>query len=114
MHNALTNMQAVVTGAAQGLGRGMAKMLAEQGAAVTIADIQIEKAQAAAADLESAGLNVNAGHLDVTDSAAVDQFFTNYLETNGRLDILVNNAGLGQSVTPIVELSDEEWRRVLA
>lgn len=104
---------AVVTGAAQGLGLGMAERLARDGATVIIADLQRDKAQIAAKQLCGQGLNMQAAYLDISDSAGVNVFFDKVVEEHGRLDILVNNAGVGQTVTPTVELSDEEWERVL-
>jgi NAD(P)-dependent dehydrogenase (short-subunit alcohol dehydrogenase family) len=104
---------AVVTGAAQGLGLAMVEQLARNGAEVTIADLQLEKAQAEAQLLQEQDLKVQAVRLDVTDSAAVNARFEELIGAHKRLDILVNNAGVGQNVTPIVELSDQEWARVL-
>lgn len=114
----LEGLEAVVTGAAQGLGLGIAERLARAGARVTIADIQLEKAQGAAAELRQMAapqpLQADAARLDISQSASVDEFFSTFQQHRGRLDILVNNAGLGQSVTPIVALSDAEWSRVLS
>ena len=56
---------------------------------------------------------VCASYLDITDSREVTAFFERIAREHGRLDILVNNAGLGQTVTPVVQLSDAEWARVL-
>lgn len=109
----LDGLIAVVTGAAQGLGLGMVKQLARDGATVVIADLQREKAQMVARQLRAQDLNVEASYLDISDSAGVNVFFDNVVKEHGRLDILVNNAGVGQMVTPTVELSDEEWDRVL-
>ena len=109
----LDGLIAVVTGAAQGLGLGTVEQLARDGAYVIIADLQLEKAQKAAAQLREADLKVQAGHLDVTDSAGVAAFFDSVAGEHERLDILVNNAGVGQTVAPIVELTDAEWDRVL-
>jgi NAD(P)-dependent dehydrogenase (short-subunit alcohol dehydrogenase family) len=106
-------MVAVVTGAAQGLGLAIAEQLAAAGAAVTLADLQLEKTQAAADTLCQAGSTAAAMRLDVTDSGQVDDVMAQVVATHGRLDILVNSAGLGQKVMPIVELSDDEWQRVL-
>ena len=104
---------AVVTGAAQGLGLEIGRELACNGAAVVIADLQVEKAKREAEGLRGQGLNAQAGHLDITDSSGVNAFFEKVVGEHGRLDILVNNAGVGQAVTPVVELSDQEWARVL-
>ena len=104
---------AVVTGAAQGLGLGITERLARNGAKVLMTDLQDDKVRQAAGDLQQQDLNVEAVYLDVTDSAAVTACFDRIADDHGRLDILVNNAGVGQKVTPIVELSDEEWNRVV-
>lgn len=104
---------AVVTGSAQGLGLAMVEQLARKGAEVWIADLQLEKAQSEAEKLQRQNLKVHAVHLDVTDSAAVENCFSRIVEACHRLDILVNNAGVGQQVSPIVELDDAEWARVL-
>ena len=109
----LNGQVAVVTGAAQGLGLAMAELLAKRGASVIIADRQHEKAVDAAETFRQQGRDVSAESLDVADSADVDRFFDHVRTTYSRLDILVNNAGVGQQVGPTVELSDEEWQRVL-
>jgi 3-oxoacyl-[acyl-carrier protein] reductase len=109
----LKGQVALVTGGAQGLGLAIAGQLAQRGASVVIADLQREKAQSAAAELSRQGLAVEASVLDIADSGAVNQSVTTLAETRGRLDIVVNNAGVGQTVAPVVELSDQEWQRVI-
>ena len=104
---------AVVTGGAQGLGLGISRQLASDGANVVIADRQEDKAREEAAKLQGEGLTVRAVALDITDSAAVTSFFAELAAEEERVDILVNNAGTGQQVAPIVELEDAEWHRVL-
>ena len=95
---------ALVTGAAQGLGFGIAEMLAGLGATVVIGDIQCVKAEAAARKLSGKALE-----LDVSSSVSVDKCF----QQLGRVDILINNAGAGQSVLPVCDLTDLEWQRVI-
>jgi NAD(P)-dependent dehydrogenase (short-subunit alcohol dehydrogenase family) len=109
----LEGQVAVVTGAAQGLGLGIVEKLGQYGANVIIGDLQYEKAGAAAAALSARGMAVEAAELDVADSGAVTRFFNRISEERGHVDILVNNAGVGQKVAPVVELSDEEWQRVI-
>ena len=109
----LDGLIAVVTGAAQGLGLGIAEQLARDGATAIIADLQRDKGRTEAARLQADGLHVQAAHLDITHSASVTTFFDEVMGEHGRLDVLVNNAGVGQNVAPVVELSDEEWDRVL-
>ena len=110
----LGGLIAVVTGGAQGLGLGIAEQLARDGATAIIADLQRDKGRTKAARLQADRLNVHAAHVDITNSARVTEFFGDVVSEHGRLDILVNNAGVGQIVTPVVALSDEEWDRVLS
>ncbi len=109
----MDGLVAVVTGAAQGLGLAMVEQLAQSGATVIIADLQLEKAEREAAALSAHGLHVRPLSLDVTNSTAVDECFDRVHSQEGSLDILVNNAGVGQEVGPVVEISDGEWDRVI-
>ena len=96
---------ALVTGAAQGLGFGIAKELASRGHHIVIGDIQLDKAKAAAKELDGEAVELN-----IADSASVDRCFARI----GQLDIVVNNAGVGQNVAPISQLTDKEWQRVIS
>lgn len=104
---------AVVTGAAQGLGLSITERLARNGATVVMADLQTGTAELEAGKLQQKNLEVFPNHLDVSDSIVVNNFFDEIADEYGRLDILVNNAGVGQKVTPIVQLDDVEWDRVI-
>ena len=109
----LDGLVAVVTGAAQGLGLGIAEQLACDGAGVVMADVRLGNAQASAQKLREQGLNVQPAHLDISASSGVTEFSNRTVAEFGRLDILVNNAGVGQDVAPVVHLTDQEWARVL-
>lgn len=109
----LDGLNAIVTGAARGLGLGMAEALARQGARVILADIQGDEAERVAAVLKEKGLEAAAATLDITNSARVTEFFEGVVEGGESLDIVVNNAGVGQSVIHTVDLDDEEWDRVI-
>lgn len=91
----------------------IAEQLARCGAAVHIGDLQDEKARSAADRLRKDGLDVTAVRVDIADSRSVDEAVAAIAAQSGRLDILVTSAGVGQTVAPIVELSDAEWDRVL-
>jgi NAD(P)-dependent dehydrogenase (short-subunit alcohol dehydrogenase family) len=109
----LRDRGAVVTGGAQGLGRAIARRLAEAGASVLIADIDEPAAAAAAGDLrERFGVVAAAVALDVADAAAVTAAADSAVAELGGIDIWVNNAGIYPS-RPVLEMSDDEWDRVV-
>lgn len=109
----LTDRVAVVTGGAQGLGKAIARRLVEAGAAVVIADINKEEARAAVVDLKQmTSARVDAIRTDVTDSRSVALAVEHAIQQFGGLHIFVNNAGIFPN-TPVLETSDEEWRRVI-
>ena len=109
----LDGLDAMVTGAAQGLGLAIAERLALDGASVIMADLQADKVQEAAARLAEQGLQVESVPLDITDSSRVTELFTKLAGQRDGLDILVNNAGLGQDVAAVVEMTDQHWDQVL-
>jgi NAD(P)-dependent dehydrogenase (short-subunit alcohol dehydrogenase family) len=103
---------AVVTGAAQGLGKQMATALAEMGADVAIADVNHSKAAETAAELDGA-TEVIPVEVDVTDEASVEAMVEGVTDRLGPIDVLVNNAGIVEN-SPAEETPIESWRRVLA
>ncbi len=98
----------VVTGGAQGIGRAIARGLAEAGATVVIADRDAVLGQHAADEIGGGFVQ-----LDVTDSASVDAAFDAVVARHGRLDVLVNNAGVVRNA-PALDTDDAAWRAVLA
>lgn len=110
----LKGRNAVITGAAWGLGRATAFRLAEAGANVLIGDIDDEKAAATAAEVAKAtGAEVLAAHSDASDASSVTALADRAVADLGGIDIWVNNAGLPSAV-PLMDLSDEEFDRVVA
>lgn len=98
---------ALVTGAASGIGKAIATRLAAEGACVVIADLDLAKAQDAAAEL--GGTDVAVGvQADVTDAAAVQAAVDATLLAFGGIDLLVNNAGLSIS-KPLLETTEADW-----
>jgi len=104
---ALTDQVAVVTGAARGIGRGIASVLAAEGARVVIVDLDGELAATTATALD--GLAIAA---DVTDRASVDGMAARVIEELGRIDIVAANAGI-YPFADLTELTEETWRQVL-
>jgi NAD(P)-dependent dehydrogenase (short-subunit alcohol dehydrogenase family) len=105
---------AVVTGGAQGLGKAMARRLAEAGAAVLIGDLKVEQAQETAEELgKRYGGQVIATALDVTDSASIAAAAERATDAFGGIDIWVNNAGVYPNV-PLLDMTDEAWDHVMA
>ncbi len=110
----LKNKIAVVTGAAQGIGRAIAEKLACEGACVYILDYNEAGAkEAAAAVTEQYGVRCEAVRCDISDVSASQQLARDIIEKEGKIDILVNNAGITQN-TPLEEMSVETWDRTMA
>ena len=109
MSGSLDGKVAIVTGAAQGIGRAIAEGLAAEGARIVVADLKGAE-EATQAFPEGVGLTV-----DVADEQATQRMAAETLERCGRIDILVNNAGLYASLAmrPFDQIPLDEWRRVM-
>ncbi|MBX3012305.1 MAG: SDR family oxidoreductase [Caldilineaceae bacterium] len=108
---------AIVTGGAQGIGAGISSRLAAEGAAVVVADLNAEKAEAQVATITANGGTALAVRCDVSEQAQVAALFDQTLAHFGRVDILVNNAALVHhpaSNVNFLELTAETWHRSLA
>jgi NAD(P)-dependent dehydrogenase (short-subunit alcohol dehydrogenase family) len=101
-----------VTGGGQGLGAAICRTLADAGAAVAVADLDLARAQSVASQIERSGGRASAVRLDVGDAAAADAL-TAAAERHGGLYALVNNAGTDYTL-PVDELSVEQWDRVMS
>jgi NAD(P)-dependent dehydrogenase (short-subunit alcohol dehydrogenase family) len=109
----LSGRRALVTGAGRGIGRGIAEVLAERGAAVAINDVDAASAEAAADALRAQhGVNAVAAPGDVSKRADVERMFETAAAALGPIDILVNNAGI-ETIVPFLELTDDQWTRLV-
>ena len=104
---------AVVTGAASGIGKEIAKTYFDHGAKVAIADLNLEAAQAVAREFDPSGERVLAVAMDVTNEEQVDAGIAQVADRLGGIDVLVSNAGI-QIVAPVDEFKFSDWKKMLA
>jgi 3-oxoacyl-[acyl-carrier protein] reductase len=109
----LSGRVALITGAASGQGRAAARLFAEHGATIVIADIDDVGAKETVALVEDAGQPAIAVHADVSQRADVDAMVTAAVDTYGRLDVLYNNAAVQMSGR-LIECTEEQWDVTLA
>jgi NAD(P)-dependent dehydrogenase (short-subunit alcohol dehydrogenase family) len=108
----LEGKNAIVTGGAAGIGQAIAFALANEGANVAIADLQIEKAQAVAKRIQEGGRHAIAIHCDVGESSQVDRMVAQAIQELGGLHILINNAAI-ISQGFFWEVDDEVWHKII-
>jgi len=105
---------AVITGAGSGMGREMAKLFAAEGAKVVAADIVPTGIEQVVGEIRSAGGTATAVVANVAVQDDVDAMIDTAVKEYGRLDILVNNAGIMDRATPVADVSNDLWNRVMA
>lgn len=109
----LDDKVAIVTGGASGFGASIARKLGRCGAAVMIADLNLEGAQRVAGEIAAAGGRARAMACDVADEAAFKALVAQTRQSLGGLHVMVNNAGTTHRNKPALEVSEEEFDRVL-
>ena len=110
----LSNRVAIVTGAAQGIGRGIAETLAQAGAAVAVVDRNAELAGQVAGAIEAAGGRAIALQVDIADEAAVAAAWGRVVSELGGIDILVNAAGVISPNVPADQAEMSDFDRVIS
>jgi 3-oxoacyl-[acyl-carrier protein] reductase len=106
-------LTAIVTGAARGIGKAIAKRLAKEGINIVISDIMGEEAEKTAREIEQAGVRVLAVRSDVSSSADAEALVKQTVAAFGAVDILVNNAGITRDNLSI-RMAESDWDLVLA
>jgi NAD(P)-dependent dehydrogenase (short-subunit alcohol dehydrogenase family) len=100
---------AIVTGAASGIGLGIAKALARAGANIVLADLRAEPLEAARQAIEAIGVRAVGVTVDVSDPASIEAAGKAALDAFGALHIAVNNAGVAMHGTPVESVTPQEW-----
>ena len=108
----LENKIAVVTGAASGMGKAIAKLYAQEGAKVVVADYNFEGAEAVVKEITETNGQAIPMSVNVADGDAVNKMIEDTVSEYGSLDILVNNAGVMDNFEPVGEIKDEDWDRI--
>jgi NAD(P)-dependent dehydrogenase (short-subunit alcohol dehydrogenase family) len=106
----LQGKSALITGSARGIGRAFAEAYLREGASVAIADINLQRAQATAAEL---GAGAYAVEMDVTRQDSIDQAIATVVAQTGKLDILINNAALFD-LAPITDITRDSYERLFS
>ena len=104
---------AIVTGAASGIGLGIAKALAHAGANIVLADLRPEPLEVARKAIEAIGVRAVGVTIDVSDAESVAAAGQAALDAFGALHIAVNNAGVAMHGTPVEQVTPEEWDWVI-
>jgi NAD(P)-dependent dehydrogenase (short-subunit alcohol dehydrogenase family) len=112
----LNGRVAVVTGAARGIGKSIATVLASNGADLALNDVDKTELEKTTKELAATGSRVAGFPADVSDAAQVDRMAEQVIKTFGKVDILVNNAGINlpkDGRAPINQYRDDNWHKVL-
>ncbi len=110
----LAGKSAIVTGAGQGFGEGIATLFAREGASVVVADINPKTAEKVARAIMAEGGRAVAVACDVSTDAGTEAMVRAALDRFGKLDIIVNNAGVTHVNKPCTEVTEEEFDRIMA
>ncbi|MTD12492.1 glucose 1-dehydrogenase [Nakamurella sp. YIM 132087] len=108
----MSNRVAVVTGGAQGIGKGISDALGAAGFRVAIADLNIEAAEKTAAGIREAGGEAVVVRIDITDTASVSAAIASVADQLGPIEVLVNNAGWDDFM-PFLDTTEEFWDKIL-
>lgn len=103
-----------ITGAASGIALALTKLLASQGATLSLADLQAERLEELVKELQEQGVEAMGTVLDVSSSDAVDAWIAATVKKYGKLDCAANIAGIELGFTDIIDLKNETWDKMIA
>jgi meso-butanediol dehydrogenase/(S,S)-butanediol dehydrogenase/diacetyl reductase len=112
MEQRLFNKVAIITGAGQGIGKGVALRLAQEGADVVVADINLPNAEQTAQEIRSLDRRALVYSINLANVSEIQPMVDHVVAKFGQIDILINNAGIVQS-KPFLEITEADWDRVL-
>ena len=104
---------ALITGASSGIGKSTAEAFAAKGAKVVVAARRKDELDSLVASIKAKGGNASAIQTDVSNSNSVEQMVNHVIKTYGRLDYAINNAGIEGKLNTIIDLSEEDWDKVM-
>lgn len=107
------NKTVIITGAGSGMGEAMAKLFAKEGGNVIVADINEESVNKVVMDIQNEGGEAAGVIANIAKQEDIDKMMNLAQEKYGSLDVLVNNAGIMDNFTPVGDVSDELWNRVI-
>lgn len=111
--NKLENKVAIITGAGSGLGKAIAMLFAANGAKVLAADVNTEKLSDVAKEITAAGGTVKTIYADMANATDIDAMVQAAVNNFGTVDILVNNAGVMDDFSPVADVTDAIWERLM-
>ncbi|GDX51209.1 3-ketoacyl-ACP reductase [Bacteroidota bacterium] len=109
----LENKTAIITGAGSGMGKAMAILFAKEGANVIVADLKTERVDSVVNEIISAGGKSTGVTVNVSNEEDVKKMCDTAVNTYGGIDILVNNAGVMDDFTPVGDVTNDLWNKVI-
>jgi NAD(P)-dependent dehydrogenase (short-subunit alcohol dehydrogenase family) len=109
----LENKTVIITGAGSGMGKAMAMLFANEGASILVSDIKAERVDAIVKEITGKGSKATGVVSNIASEADAEKVVNSAIAQYGSLDVLVNNAGVMDDFTPVADVTDELWNKVM-